>query len=146
MLAELSSIDNFANGRDIQTLSKAVVGDLMKSGKPMQGSLAVTEQLVLSQIEKMIGQRNLRAGSAVSNRVLDATGGADQVSEKPQQRPAFPDAMPAAATYTAELQLASLEEKEKLSVQRDNEIDGGPDDVSHQMSVTIRDIEVTEEV
>ncbi|KAK5125339.1 hypothetical protein LTR85_000448 [Meristemomyces frigidus] len=63
-LHRLCALENFASARDVQTLSKGMIGTLMKSFKPSEGDVVLTEQIVLSEIEKMIAERTSRVQSA----------------------------------------------------------------------------------
>lgn len=60
----LSSLANWANARDIQTLVKAVFGKIMKSATPSQQKLTVNEETIFEEIESMISERAHRSQHA----------------------------------------------------------------------------------
>lgn len=65
----LRAIDNFANARDVKTIAKAVRMQLLKSGKPSEGRMVVTEQSVIDEIRGMISERTNRAQHGKSSTI-----------------------------------------------------------------------------
>lgn len=92
---ELVSLGTFANGRDVRTVSKGIVGAVvMSSGS----SLTVTEALVKDQIDVLIDERRLRLLSAASASTTRLPG-ANGTRQKMRARPAT-QAPPARSTNT----------------------------------------------
>lgn len=143
--AQLSSLGNFANGRDVQTIPKGIIGAIMKAKAPATShGLTITEDFITSQIDKMIAERTARAQSALSVGPPDASGGALRMDTKVQDRPAPPRA-------TAKLDVASVEQQsivsEEQSAPQDDEGADEPDDgPCHKSSFAIRDVGVSDEV
>jgi hypothetical protein len=73
---ELSSLGNFANGRDVETVCKYITNTIMKAEKPAGDALKVTEKIVIDQIDRMIEERTARAQSAKTVDTPRATAGA----------------------------------------------------------------------
>ncbi|KXJ89392.1 P-loop containing nucleoside triphosphate hydrolase protein [Microdochium bolleyi] len=58
IFAKLSSLPRWGNGRDIETLSGTIVGNLMRSRPP---SLIITEEIVSSEMNALLHDRQQRA-------------------------------------------------------------------------------------
>lgn len=58
---ELAALGNFANGRDVETISKDVTKSIMETKKTAGQALVVTETTVVDMIDQMIAERKSRA-------------------------------------------------------------------------------------
>lgn len=87
---ELSTLDNFANGRDVQTVCKRIVQTIMKATRPAGDSLTVTEDIVIDQIDRMVAERTARARAAECTITPQAAAGALQTRPETQERLAPP--------------------------------------------------------
>lgn len=87
---DLSALDNFANGRDVQTVCKGIVQTIMKATKPANESLTVTEDIVIGQIDRMVAERTARARAAEDIITPQATAGALRTRPRTQERSAPP--------------------------------------------------------
>jgi len=58
---ELAALGNFANGRDVETISKDIVKSMMETKKSAGQALVVTETTVFDKIDQMIAERKSRA-------------------------------------------------------------------------------------
>lgn len=63
----LSSLDNWANARDVQTLAKSVFGKTIKTATASPGRLAVEEETIVTGLDAMIAERESRSHMPVSN-------------------------------------------------------------------------------
>ena len=66
----LSSLPNFANARDIQTLAKGVFGKAIKSPTASSGKLTVDEETIVAGIDAMIAERAHRSHLPISGQHL----------------------------------------------------------------------------
>ena len=57
----LSGLANWANARDVQTLSKGIFGKIILSVEPHAKSMIVTEEVVFAELDSMISERSQRA-------------------------------------------------------------------------------------
>lgn len=65
---ELAALGNFANGRDVDTISKDITKSIMQTKTSAGQALVVTETTVVDKIDQMIAERKWRArGSTHSN-------------------------------------------------------------------------------
>ncbi|KAK4611584.1 NFX1-type zinc finger-containing protein 1 [Fulvia fulva] len=64
--SNLATQANFANARDIQTLSKTIFGTLVKDFKKKAGGMTVTQDLLLKALNDMIVERANRAADATT--------------------------------------------------------------------------------
>ncbi|KAI9712047.1 MAG: hypothetical protein M1820_001756 [Bogoriella megaspora] len=63
----LSKLANWANARDVQTISKAIFGDIFKSANSAGPNMVVTEECVLKALNSMLSERSQRAEQARPN-------------------------------------------------------------------------------
>ena len=63
----LSNLPNWANARDIQTLTKGVFGKTIKSATASPGTLAVEEMTIVAEIDAMIAERAHRSHIPISD-------------------------------------------------------------------------------
>lgn len=61
---DLAAVGNFANGRDVETISKDIAKSMMQTKRPAGQALTVTETLVVDKIDQMIKERTSRAQAA----------------------------------------------------------------------------------
>ncbi|KAK4548613.1 hypothetical protein LTR36_009523 [Oleoguttula mirabilis] len=142
-LSRLCDLENFASARDVQTLSKGMMGKMMKTFKASEGALALTEQIVLEEIEKMIAERTRRARSAMHTpKALPALSAA-RTMEQPVHAPArnMVTAIETRAAQELE-QHAGAEEQPAARVDDDAHEPNGP----KQNKVAVRDVGVSGEV
>lgn len=139
---ELSSLDNFANGRDVQTIAKNIVGDVLKVKKRPQGAIKITSTMVLDHIKKMISERKSRAQSAlfaslpkVIKDVLPVECAANQVTA---------DIVPT-ATFT-KCETAQALSKTEGTDEIDEEDSDDPGDHKPSAPIAVRDVGVTDEI
>ena len=95
---ELAALDNFANGRDVGTVSKGIFKAIMKKQKASDGAARkVTEEIVIEQIDLMIAERTNRSRSAKSTISAQASAGALPMQTQTQD----PQAPPTTTTTTS---------------------------------------------
>jgi hypothetical protein len=58
---ELAALGNFANGRDVETISKDIAKSILETKKSVGQPLVVTETIVVDKIDQMITERRSRA-------------------------------------------------------------------------------------
>lgn len=78
---ELAALANFANGRDVVTISNDIAGSIFQIKKPAGQALVVTETIVVDKIDQMIAERKWRAQGSVQSNI---------VSAKPRASPSAP--------------------------------------------------------
>lgn len=140
---KLSALGNFANGRDVQTVCKGITKAVMKEKKSASKSLAVTQEVVLDQIDRMITERADRAKSAQVLNAPQATAGAPPMRMGPKAAPSQP-ATTSATAFAAKEQSAAAEEAESEQVR--DESDHETNDGLHEASISIRDVGVSDEI
>ncbi|KAK8177442.1 P-loop containing nucleoside triphosphate hydrolase protein [Phyllosticta citrichinensis] len=64
LFTTLRGLPNWASARDVQTIGKAVYGNIMKSGKPSKQARRVTEADMVAEMEKMVKERISRGQQA----------------------------------------------------------------------------------
>jgi hypothetical protein len=64
---ELAALGNFANGRDVETISKGIAKSIMQTKKSVGELLVVTETTVVDQIDQMIAERKWRAQASTNS-------------------------------------------------------------------------------
>ncbi|KAK8151607.1 P-loop containing nucleoside triphosphate hydrolase protein [Phyllosticta citribraziliensis] len=64
LFTTLRGLPNWASARDVQTIGKAVYGNIMKSGKPSKQARRVTEADIVVEMEKMVKERTSRGQHA----------------------------------------------------------------------------------
>ncbi|KAK8428842.1 putative AAA family ATPase [Phyllosticta citricarpa] len=82
----LLDLPNWASARDVQTIAKAVYGDIMKSGKPTKQARRVSEADVVGEMEKMVTertQRGIQAQTAFPSQIKLPTLSLDRSSGLP---------------------------------------------------------------
>lgn len=78
---ELAALGNFANGRDVDTISKDITKSIMQTKKSAGQALVVTKTTVVDKIDQMIAERKWRAQGSVQSNI---------VSAKPRASPSAP--------------------------------------------------------
>lgn len=144
LFAVLSSLSNFANGRDVETLAKAIVSDIMKRPMRPNGTLAVTEDLVVREIQKMIAERTSRA-SAARPATQDAVPGAPQppVAKTGNDQP---PRLPTASTTEAKPATAQDSSAEAFKVAGSDDSDDDDPNGPKPTPNAVRDAGVSDEV
>jgi len=137
---ELAALDNFANGRDVGTVSKGIFKAIMKRKKSANAARKVTEEIVIEQIESMIAERTNRLLSAKSATTIQATAGALSMQMETKNPPAPATSTPTTAFAMAP-QIAAVEEHAP-ETHEDNE-GNDPEELS---SISVRDASVSDEV
>lgn len=133
----LSSLDNFANGRDVGTVSKGIFKAIMKEKKSAGEARTVPEKIVLDQIDLMIAERTIRAQSTKSTLTAQATAGASSMRTEVRDAPAPPVTRSIAASQTA------VDAKpEPIEPSKEDPNDNNP----HKASIVIRDASVSDQV
>ncbi|KAL9068301.1 MAG: hypothetical protein Q9157_006551 [Trypethelium eluteriae] len=64
----LSGLANWANARDVQTLSKNIFGKIIRSAKQKDELIVVTEEIVFAELDSMISERSTRGREAQNQR------------------------------------------------------------------------------
>jgi hypothetical protein len=142
---ELSSLGNFANGRDVQTVCKYIVNTIMKAEKPAGDALRVTEDIVINQIDRMIEERTARAQSAKSTATPQATAGALTMPTVTRNNPARP-VMRSMSAVAAKSQAVSAAETQSQPAEEVHEENDEPDDNSGDAAKAIRDAGVSDAI
>lgn len=140
---ELSALENFANGRDVQTVSRRIVQTIMKATKPAGEALVVTEEIVVDQIDCMVTERAARARSANVFATPQVTTGAPLPRMRTQDVPALPVMASANATAVESKSAAATE------AQQTDTIDGAghePEDNAHEAATSTRDASVSDAI
>jgi len=138
---DLSLLDNFANGRDVETIARGIVGAIMKSAQPH--SLAVTEDLVIQQIDRLILERRQRAASSQAISAFKADGPSLPVRTKNQDRPTTASSIDAATCQSVEQQVTQAGADNESQVQ---DVDPEEDDDEPVPVAAIRDAGVSDAV
>jgi len=139
----LASLENFANGRDVQTVCKGIVKTIMKATKPAGDALVVTEEIVIDQINHMITERAARARSADHLATPQVTAGAPLPRMGTQDIPA-PPVTASASTFAVESKSAQATEP-----QQTDDIDKAshePEDNPNKAATSIRDASVSDSI
>jgi hypothetical protein len=140
---ELSALENFANGRDVQTVCKSIVKTIMKATKPAGDALVVTEEIVIDQIECMLKERTARARYSEVSATPQVTAGAPLPRVRTQDRPA-PPVTTSADAYAVELKTApGLESQQAQGI---DEAAHEPEDSPHEAAVSTRDASVSDAI
>ncbi|KAM0712387.1 hypothetical protein Q7P37_011482 [Cladosporium fusiforme] len=142
-LSELAALDNFANGRDIQTLCKRISGAIMKTKLPPHEARVVSEELVLDQIDRMANERASRAESASCAAAPYATAGAPLVQSATRDPPA-PVATSTMQDFAVEQQSSTASET-PLAQEPDTDMND-QNNPPHAPSTSIRDAGVSDEI
>jgi hypothetical protein len=142
---ELSSLGNFANGRDVETVCKYVTNTIMKVKKPAGDALRVTEEIVINQVDRMIEERTARAQSAKTDATPQATAGALAMPTQTRDRPAQPVTR-STSTVAAKSQAASAVEAQSQPAEEAHEAKDEPDENSDNAAKSIRDAGVSDAI
>ena len=78
---ELAALGNFANGRDVDTISKDITKSIMQTKTSAGQALVVTETTVVDKIDQMIAERKWRARGSTHSKTTSA---------KPRASPSAP--------------------------------------------------------
>jgi hypothetical protein len=142
---ELSSLGNFANGRDVETVCKYITNTIMKAEKPAGDALKVTEKIVIDQIDRMIEERTARAQSAKTVDTPRATAGALAMPTQTRDRPARPvtRSMSAIATKSRAAPAVETQSQPAEEARKDND---EPDDNPGNAVISIRDAGVSDAI
>jgi hypothetical protein len=137
---ELAALDNFANGRDVGTMSKGIFKAIMKKQKKSDGAARkVTEEIVIEQIDLMIAERTSRSKSAKSATNAQASAGAYPMRMETEKPPAPPATTTTTAFATAPQIAAEEEQAPELHEDRD---DNNP----IEAALSIRDASVSDAI
>jgi hypothetical protein len=142
-LGELSALENFANGRDVQTVCKGIVKTIMKATKPAGDALVVTEEIVIDQIDGMIKERAARARSADVFTTPQVTPGAQAPRMKTRDKPT-PPITASASAFAVQSKIASATESQQT--EDINEASHVPEDNPHEAVTSIRDAGVSDAI
>jgi hypothetical protein len=142
-LGELSTLENFANGRDVQTLCKGIVKTIMKATKPAGDALAVTEEIVIDQIECMLAERAARARSAGVLATPQVTAGAPPPRLQTKDMPAPPVT---ASTSTFAVESKTVPTTESQQTEEIDEASHEPKDNPREAATSIRDASVSDAI
>jgi hypothetical protein len=138
---ELAALDNFANGRDVGTVSKGIFKAIMKKQKKSDGAARkVTEEIVIEQIDLMIAERTSRSKSAKSATSAQASAGAYPMQMETEKPPAPPATTTTTAFATAP-QIAA-EEEQAPELPHDDSDDNKP----IEAALSIRDASVSDAI
>ncbi|GAB7363399.1 hypothetical protein MBLNU230_g3676t1 [Neophaeotheca triangularis] len=140
---ELSSLANFANGRDVLTIAKAITARIMKGKMPTRTSLAVSKGLVIDEINVLISERKARTHSASSLAppILDSRPLPTRAPTKePSSTPQATSGAPAQAT---DPDTGVLPDEDPSPASSDD--DEGPEDGSRPSRTAKRDAGVSDE-
>jgi hypothetical protein len=140
---ELSALENFANGRDVQTVCKGIVKTIMKATRPAGDALMVTEEIVIDQIECMLAERAARARSADVLAMPQVTAGAPVPRLRRKDMPALPIKAPA-STFAVESKIVPATESQQT--EEIDEASHEPEDNPHQAATSIRDASVSDAI
>jgi hypothetical protein len=137
---ELAALDNFANGRDVGTVSKCIFKAVMKEKKgPTGDARKVTEKLVTDQIDLMIVERTGRSKSAKSAITAQASAGALPMQTETEDPPAPSATAITVATATAD----ATEEEPTPETHEDSDND---DNNPIEAAISIRDASVSDAI
>ena len=140
---ELSALENFANGRDVQSVCKGIVKTIMKTRKPAGDALVVREETVKDQIDGMIKERAARARSAEAFTTPQVTAGAQLPRVETRDRPA-PPITATTSTFAVESNLAPATESQQT--EEFNEAGPESEDNPHEAATSIRDVGVSDAI
>ncbi|KAI6825134.1 P-loop containing nucleoside triphosphate hydrolase protein [Hortaea werneckii] len=110
LFGQLGSLENFGNGRDVKTLAKSISSDLLSSDEAGGLDSVVTEDSVISALEKMINERTTRAEHTVAGALRDLTG---QGAQLQHQRHPPPLSHAQTRSHTAVSQQAAQKQHEE---------------------------------
>lgn len=137
---ELAALDNFANGRDVDTVSKGIFKAIMKKRKlSADAARKVTEETVIEQIDLMITERTSRSQSAKSAVTAQASAGAYPMQMEIVDPPA-PPATTSSTAFAMAPQIAAEEEPAPETHEDGEDEDNNP----HQPAISIRDASVSD--
>lgn len=140
---ELAALENFANGRDVQTVCKGIVKTIMKADKPAGDALVVTEEIVIDQIDCMIRDRAARARSTDVSATPHVTAGAPPPRLQKKDKPA-PPVTASASTFAVESKaIAATESKQTEEI---DEASHEPEDNPQEAATSIRDASVSDAI
>jgi hypothetical protein len=144
---ELAALDNFANGRDVGTVSKGIFKAIMKKQKKSDGAARkVTEEIVMEQIDLMIAERTSRSKSAKSAITAQASAGAYPIRMETKDPPAPPATTTTTAFATAP-QLATADAMEEEPTPEPREENNNENNNLHQLpAISIRDASVSDAI
>jgi hypothetical protein len=137
---KLAALDNFANGRDVGTVSKGIFKAVMKKRKKSDGSARkVTDEIVIEQIDLMIADRNTRSQSAKSAITPQASAGALPMQMEIDDLPAPPTT--ATTTAFAMAPQIAAEEEPTSGIHEDSD-----DNRPNEPAISIRDASVSDAI
>ena len=139
---KLAALDNFANGRDVGTVSKGIFKAVMKGKKKSTSDARkVTEEIVTDQIDLMIAERTSRSRSAKSPVDPQASVGALPTQTEIQDLPA----PPATTTTTTASATATAKTTEQGPTPEPHEEDSeSPNPNPTQPTISTRDASVSD--
>lgn len=145
-LKKLSALANFANGRDVETLTKDIVGRVMKGDMSAKGNLVLSEELVLDRINVLISEREARAKSASSlaTPIIDGRPLPLQTHTKVKDRLRASRATAGAMQQATERQTAVQEEVAQESDPAPKDDNNGSEHPPFPPNPTIRDANVSD--
>jgi len=146
VFGRLCALDNFASGRDVQTLYKSILGRLLKTSKSSRGPLTLTERIVLEEIEKMLTERTNRA-RATSKLSANAMHGVF-TEQKKEQPPHLPTRRQHAITKATPATKLEQEQQAgaKHSATTKEDDTASPEDGAGSHRLAVRDAGVSDEV
>ncbi|KAI7570379.1 P-loop containing nucleoside triphosphate hydrolase protein [Hortaea werneckii] len=142
LFGQLGSLENFGNGRDVKTLAKSISSDLLSSVEAGNLCSVVTEDSVISALEKMINERTKRAEHAVAGALRTFAGQSAQLQYQ-QSPPALPHANISSHTAVSHQTAQNQHEKEPNS---SSQADEGDDLCNIPTTTAVRDAGVSDAI
>lgn len=141
---KLAALDNFANGRDVGTVSKGIFKAVMKGKKKSTSDARkVTEEIVTDQIDLMIAERTSRSRSAKSPVDPQASVGALPTQTEIQDLPA-PPATTTTTTASATATATAKTTEQEPTPEPHEEDSESPNPNPTQPTISTRDASVSD--
>lgn len=141
--ATLSCSANFANARDVQTLSKAIYSKIIKHPDAATLGMKVTSTIILESLDNMIAERCTREADAASAGATRQSSNPSLPLPTPQHQ--MPPADPPFSTKTAMSQDFQRDEATEPEASPETTSDDEPDDF-HRLVVAHRDAGVSDAI